>query len=48
MGYRDTILKSVILMIGVIALIYVLKTQQWELVKEYLTKFISYENGGLP
>ncbi len=48
MNYRGITIMSLFLLIGIIALVYTIKTQQWEYVKEILTKFIPYENGGLP
>jgi len=48
MNYRKWSIRTIFLILGIISLIYAIKSEQWEFVREILTKFIEYENGGLP
>ena len=48
MSYRSILIKTLFLIIGLISAIYAFKTQQWVYVQDLLTKFVKYENGGLP
>ncbi|MGQ4891099.1 MAG: hypothetical protein ACP6IP_01285 [Candidatus Njordarchaeia archaeon] len=48
MSYRSILIKTLFLIIGLVSAVYAFKTQQWTYVEDLLTKFIKYENGGLP
>ena len=48
MDYRKWSIRALYLILIVLFLIYAYKLKQWEVTKDFLTKFIEYENGGLP
>jgi len=48
MGYRSIAIKTIILIIGLLSLIFTIHLQQWNYAEELLKKFIDFENGGLP
>jgi len=45
---RDIAIKTILLVIGLISLIYAIYFKQWTYGKEILKKFVDFENGGLP
>ena len=48
MNYRKWSIRAILLILSIISIVYAVKYKQWEYAKEILTRFIDYENGGLP
>lgn len=48
MSARDLAIKTIIVLIGLISLIYSIYLKQWTYGREILSRFIDFENGGLP
>jgi len=48
LGNRKMAIRAILLIVGFISLLLMIKYEQWMLVIDILSRFISTENGGLP